>query len=67
LQQEPRNRVLPDEVEGEFLKSRKAQERVYLDEIERRFSDLRRVYVRQLPRDVYGVGSLRHISGQLLD
>ena len=32
------NRVLPDELEGEFYPSRKAQERTYLDEIDRRFA-----------------------------
>lgn len=61
------NRVLPDVVEGEFLTSRKAQEQVYLEEIERRFSSLRRVRVRQLPRDVYGIASLDAVSRQLID
>ena len=51
------NRVLPDDLEGEFYQSRKAQERTYLDEIERRFKRLPRVIVRQLPRDVYGLAS----------
>ena len=60
------NRVLPDDLAGEFYTSRKAQEATYLEEIDRRFRRLRRVRVRQLPRDVYGVGSLKQISSQLV-
>jgi arsenite-transporting ATPase len=60
------NRVLPENLEGDFYQSRKAQERAYLSEIERRFSRLRKVYVRQLPRDVYGIQSLERISEQFV-
>src|SRR5262249_13426601 len=42
------NRVLPEGLEGEFYRSRKAQEASYLDEIDRRFGSLRRVRVQQL-------------------
>ena len=59
------NRLLPDDLEGEFYRSRKAQEALYLQEIGRRFSRLRRVDVRQLPRDVCGIASLTIISQQL--
>jgi arsenite-transporting ATPase len=60
------NRILPDDLEGEFFLSRKAQERTYLEEIERRFARLPKVYVRQLPRDVYGLASLALVSEQLI-
>ena len=60
------NRVLPDDLAGDFFLSRKAQERTYLDEIERRFKRLPRVIVRQLPRDVYGTEPLTLISEQLM-
>ena len=60
------NRVLPDALEGEFYRSRKAQEQVYLEEIDRRFAGMPRVIVRQLPRDVYGLESLTLVSEQLL-
>jgi len=60
------NRVLPDGLEGEFYRSRKAQEQAYLDEIDRRFAPLRRVRIRQLQRDVYGMDSLTVVSEQLL-
>ncbi len=60
------NRILPDGLEGEFYRSRKAQEQPYLEEIERRFKRLPRVQVRQLPRDVYGTATLALISQQLL-
>jgi arsenite-transporting ATPase len=61
------NRVLPDGLEGEFYRSRKAQEEVYLEEIARRFARLPRSIVRQLPRDVYGLQSLALVAGQLAD
>ena len=61
------NRVLPDGLEGEFYRSRKAQEETYLKEIDRRFARLPRVRVRQLPRDVYGLDSLTLVSDQLVD
>jgi arsenite-transporting ATPase len=60
------NRVLPDDLEGEFFRSRKAQESHYLQEITRRFARTPRVDVRQLPRDVYGLPALQAISEQLL-
>jgi arsenite-transporting ATPase len=60
------NRVLPDNLDGQFFLSRKAQERTYLDEIERRFKRFPRVLVRQLPRDVYGTEPLAVVSEQLL-
>jgi arsenite/tail-anchored protein-transporting ATPase len=59
------NRVLPDGLEGDFYAARKAQEAEYLNEIARRFKALRRVVVRQLPRDVYGLDSLTEISRHL--
>lgn len=60
------NRVLPDDLPGEFFLSRKAQERIYQEEIERRFARLLRVSVRQLPRDVYGLEPLSVVSDQLV-
>lgn len=60
------NRVLPEGLEGEFYQSRKAQETVYLREIEHRFPRLPRVVVHQRPRDVYGLASLALVSGQLV-
>jgi arsenite-transporting ATPase len=59
------NRVLPDGLEGEFYRSRKAQESQYLTEIARRFPQTARLDVRQLSHDVYGVESLGTISEQL--
>ena len=60
------NRVLPDNLAGEFYRSRKAQEQEYLDEINRRFSRLTRVLVRQLPRDVQGLDPLATVAAELL-
>ncbi len=61
------NRVLPDGLEGEFYRSRKAQEAEYLGEIARRFSRISRIHVRQLPTDVHGLASLAAIAGQLFE
>lgn len=60
------NRILPDDLEGEFYLSRKTQEDGYLAEIDRRFARLPRIRVRQLPRDVYGLASLEAVSAQLI-
>ena len=61
------NRVLPDSAGDPFLRSRKAQERVYLDEIARRLAAAPRVLVPQLPRDVYGLDSLEEVGRHLLE
>ena len=60
------NRVLPDEAAGGYFEARKAQERVYLDEIERRLSSARRVIVPQLESDVHGLAGLARVSAALL-
>jgi arsenite-transporting ATPase len=60
------NRVLPEDLTGDFYLARKGQEREYLDEIGRRFARLPQVIVRQLPRDVHGLGPLATVAAQLL-
>jgi arsenite/tail-anchored protein-transporting ATPase len=59
------NRILPDNLEGQFYRSRKAQEAEYLHEIAQRFPRLPRTDVRQLARDVYGQQALLAICEQL--
>ena len=59
------NRVLPEHTTDAFLTARRAQERVYLDEIATRFADRPRVYLPQFPRDVYGLASLGPIADAL--
>jgi arsenite-transporting ATPase len=59
------NRVLPTETTDAFLQARRAQERVYLDEIETRFAGRPRVYLPQYPRDVYGLASLGPVADAL--
>jgi arsenite-transporting ATPase len=56
------NRVLPEHATGEFYESRRRQEQVYLDEIDRRFQHLTRMRVPQLDSDVHGLHSLERIS-----
>lgn len=60
------NRVLPDDAEGAFYESRRQTERPHLDDIDRRFSGLTRVRVRQLASDVHGLESLSRVSAELL-
>ncbi len=61
------NRVLPQGLEGEYYRSRKAQEDLYLREIERRFDGVRRVLLPQLEADVRGVRELEQVAAFLLD
>jgi arsenite-transporting ATPase len=59
------NRVLPAGSPDPFLVARQTQERVYLDEIDRRFASLPRLRVPQLAHDVHGLDSLQTIAGAL--
>ena len=59
------NRVLPPHASGEFYESRRRQEQVYLDEIDRRFSALPRLRVPQLDSDIHGLASLERVSALL--
>ncbi|MGE0703274.1 MAG: ArsA family ATPase [Vicinamibacterales bacterium] len=59
------NRVLPESSADPFLVARAEQERIYLDEIDRRFAHIPRLRVPQLPRDVHGIGTLETIAGRL--
>lgn len=59
------NRVLPERSPDPFLVARQAQERVYLDEIDRRFAPVPRLRVPQLPRDVHGLETLQTIAAVL--
>ena len=59
------NRVLPAASPDPFLVARQAQERVYLDEIDRRFASMPRLRVPQLARDVHGLDTLQTIAGAL--
>lgn len=60
------NRVLPDRASGEYYEARRAQERVYLEEIDRRFRGLPRVRVPLFESDVHGVAALERVAGYLL-
>jgi arsenite-transporting ATPase len=59
------NRVLPDGLTDVFSRSRKAQEQAYLDEIDRRFAQIPRLRVSQLPTDVSGLADLERVAQQL--
>lgn len=60
------NRVLPASAEGAYFRARKAQERVYLDEIGRRFSAWPVVEIPQLESDVHGLAALERVGRHLL-
>jgi len=60
------NRVLPDDLEGDFYTSRRKQEQIYIDEIRRRFSGYPLAWVPQLATDVYGLDNLERVSSLLV-
>jgi arsenite/tail-anchored protein-transporting ATPase len=60
------NRVLPAEADGEYLRARRARERRYLDEIDRRFAAFPRAVVPQLEADVQGLEALDRVGMRLL-
>lgn len=60
------NRVLPDNLEGDFYLARLRQERVYRDEIDRRFAEFTRLVVPQLESDVHGLAALERLSAFLI-
>jgi arsenite-transporting ATPase len=59
------NRVLPDVVEGEFMRARLEQQSEYLREIESRFEKQRVVRVEQYARDITHRDQLEPIARQL--
>ena len=61
------NRVLPEMVEGEFMRARLEQQSEYLAEIEERFGSRQIVRVYQDARDVTSRKQLTSIAGQLDD
>ncbi len=61
------NRLLPPDAEGDFFRERRLQERVYRDEIDQRFSGLRRIYLYLLPHDVHGMSTLREIGESIME
>jgi arsenite-transporting ATPase len=61
------NRVLPPAIDGDYHASRVRQQRVYLDEIDARFSAYPRVVVPQLESDVHGLPALERIRACLFD
>jgi arsenite-transporting ATPase len=59
------NRVLPDDLPGDFYQARRQQEQVYRDEIHRRFGAYPLTWIPQFPTDVYGLSNLERISSIL--
>lgn len=60
------NRVLPEATTDAFLAARRRQERVYLEEIDRRFASHPLVRVPQFESDVYGMAALERLSTLLI-
>ena len=61
------NRVLPADLSGGYYEARKAQERVYLDEIDRRFRGMVKARVPQFESDVHGVPALERVAHYLVE
>jgi len=60
------NRVLPDNLSGEFYRARRQQEQVYRDEIGRRFQGYPIKWIPQFETDVYGLKNLERLSSELM-
>jgi arsenite-transporting ATPase len=60
------NRLLPADAEGDFYKSRRQQEQIYVEEIRRRFRAYPLAWIPQLPTDVYGLENLERVSSLLM-
>lgn len=61
------NRVLPKDVDGEFLAKRREQEKEYLHEIEIRFSKFNKIYIPMQPTDVTKVDELKKLTRYFSD
>ncbi|HYR86600.1 MAG TPA: ArsA family ATPase [Terriglobia bacterium] len=59
------NRVLPDDLEGDFYQARRRQEETYRNEIRRRFAGYPLTWIPQFETDVYGLKNLERISEML--
>lgn len=59
------NRVLPENLDGEFYQARRQQEQTYCGEIRRRFAAYPLMWIPQFDRDVYGLKSLERMSEML--
>ncbi len=60
------NRVLPADLDGDFYRSRRKQEQIYVDEIRQRFSGYPLAWIPQLATDVYGLDNLERVSSLLM-
>ena len=60
------NRVLPADLDGDFYRSRRQQEQIYVDEIRQRFSGYPLAWIPQLATDVYGLENLERVSSVLM-
>ncbi|MFK7159634.1 ArsA family ATPase [Marinospirillum sp. MEB164] len=59
------NRVLPATADGQFLQARRAQEALYLDEIDQQFAALPRPRLALLETDVQGLAQLNQLAEEL--
>lgn len=59
------NKVIPDEADGRFMEQRRANERVYLDEIKDKFRNQRQIFLPLLEHDISSLATLELISGLL--
>jgi len=59
------NRVLPENLQGDFYRARRQQEQKYRDEIQRRFATYPVLWIPQFETDVYGLKNLERLSEML--
>jgi arsenite-transporting ATPase len=56
------NRVIPEQADGAFLAQRREQEKVHLQEVEKRFGDLPLLHIPLEPKDIQGMEGIRAVS-----
>lgn len=59
------NRVLPETADGNFLKARRQQEALYLEQIDLSFSHLPRPRLPLMETDIQGLDALKHLAQEL--
>jgi arsenite/tail-anchored protein-transporting ATPase len=59
------NKVIPDEADGRFMEQRRANERLYLDEIKNKFKNHRQIFLPLLEHDISTLATLELMSGLL--
>lgn len=56
------NRVLPEDADGTFLEKRREQEKIYVKEIEEKFSSFNKIYIPMQSSDIKGIDGINQLA-----